>query len=361
MGRAVTVIAEVPPPVRGDTAITKLVIDQLQGCAERVRVLDLSSGRPEVDAQHKLVKMLRVFVTSLQLLLSPKKPNEILYTVANSGLGLYWNMLALVVAIVRGYDCYLHHHAYLYIHKYDWRMKVVDGLVRRAGKHIFQCDCMVADFETRYGAGTPHIIVPETVILLSYQSCDSVPVGNRAEVRLGMLSNLTVEKGLDLAIETFERLHGKGVSTSLLLAGPAKGETEERLIDDAVKKYGSHIRYLGPVYGEAKRSFFEEVDVFLLPTKYLIEVQPLVIAEAMAHGVPTIAFGRACIPELMDESGMIVPVGADFVTAATEQLTSWSSAKGNLDNAKSDALRRSQEILRYATTQMDEFLAEVSS
>ncbi|MCG3024525.1 glycosyltransferase, partial [Escherichia coli] len=44
------------------------------------------------------------------------------------------------------------------------------------------------------------------------------------------------------------------------------------------------VKYFGPVYGEDKTRFLNDLDVFIFPSRYYNEAEPLVVYEAAASG-----------------------------------------------------------------------------
>lgn len=66
-------------------------------------------------------------------------------------------------------------------------------------------------------------------------------------------------------------------------------------------------RYFGKKYDEDKEAFFENADLFVFPTFYSNECFPLVLLEAMQHGLPCISTNEGGIPDIVkhDESGLI--------------------------------------------------------
>lgn len=59
------------------------------------------------------------------------------------------------------------------------------------------------------------------------------------------------------------------------------------------------VRFLGVVTGEEKIKLFKSSDVFVLPTYFYLEGQPVVILEAMAAGLPVITTDRGSIQEMI--------------------------------------------------------------
>jgi glycosyltransferase involved in cell wall biosynthesis len=74
---------------------------------------------------------------------------------------------------------------------------------------------------------------------------------------------------------------------------------------------GGRVVALGVVQGEDKARALAEADIFVLPSKYPLEGQPLAILEAMAEGLPVVATPRAAIPDMVVDgvTGFLVPEG----------------------------------------------------
>lgn len=59
--------------------------------------------------------------------------------------------------------------------------------------------------------------------------------------------------------------------------------------------------YHGSKYGNEKESFFQNADIFIFPTFYHNECFPLVLLEAMQHGLPCIASNEGGIPDIVED------------------------------------------------------------
>ncbi len=68
------------------------------------------------------------------------------------------------------------------------------------------------------------------------------------------------------------------------------------------------IHVCGPKYGDEKRNTFAGADIFAFPTYN--DAYPLVILEAMSHGLPVVTTYEGAIPDMVrdGENGFLVPV-----------------------------------------------------
>ncbi len=124
-------------------------------------------------------------------------------------------------------------------------------------------------------------------------------------MRLGHVGNLSLEKGLELVLQTLRELLKAGSQVRLRLAGPCFTAAAERLVNEALREFPDHIEYLGPVYRREKLDFFSAIDCFLFPSRS--ESWGIVLNEAMAAGVPVISSRHGCISTQVGEhAGLVI-------------------------------------------------------
>ena len=157
-------------------------------------------------------------------------------------------------------------------------------------------------------------------------------------------------------IDTFRAVRQAGIDAELHLGGPASGPEVQQLVDGAIEEFQDRLVYYGAVYGEDKQAFFNRLDLFIFPTRYRVEVQPLVICEAMRCSVPVIAHGLACIPELLGDSGMSVPPDDDFPATTVQQVQQWVDSPDRFRQSKLATFQRSTFLRDESQEKMDEFL-----
>lgn len=349
---ALTVHAVLPPPVTGMTACTQSLINFM---ASRMPVhwYSWSNGASTLSFRFRLSKAVRAQLSPWKLLFSRRAEQHVFYMPANAGFALYLNMLAIAAARLRGYRCALHHHIYVYLNRYDWRITVLDRLLGSEGLHIVLCPHMEQQLRSLYNCRASVAIVPSAIQLLqsSFAAMTPaiLPTAPPKRFVLGLIGNLSMAKGLDLAIETLRALRRDGREVQLILAGPLQSKREARLIEEAQKEFGVWIDYRGPVYGAEKLQFFEDIHAVLFPTRYP-DAQPLVITEAFGCGRPVLSYGRGCIPGMMgSRAEWSIAVTDDFVQRAMPQIEAW------IDDPRAYADAR-----RFARQQYDDLLSEAS-
>ena len=116
---------------------------------------------------------------------------------------------------------------------------------------------------------------------------------NPDRVRFGFASKPLAEKGFIECCKAILELRRNGCNATLSVAGSTLDDL--RMQSDYSAIYESFVVPLGPLRHSDMDSFFDQVDILLLPTKYKNEAEPLVLLEAMSRGVPFFAIPRGCI------------------------------------------------------------------
>jgi glycosyltransferase involved in cell wall biosynthesis len=123
-------------------------------------------------------------------------------------------------------------------------------------------------------------------------------------IRLGHMANLSIEKGLDIFVEICRKLLELDVNFSAIIAGPYASSNSKMLIEDICASTNK-VKYIGPVYGTDKEYFFSNIDIFIFPSKYKNEAEPLVIYEAAQYGNLVIGSKQGSIEYMVEKIGGI--------------------------------------------------------
>lgn len=353
----VLVIGVLPPPVQGMPMVTQAVLNRIKVCCN-TKFVNLSSPGKQGHS-FTIRKAIKIFVGVLSIVRVSAKPAKRLYMPVDAGLGMYYTLLLSNLAKLFGFNIFLHHHSWAYIARKDWRMKLLVSLVSKRATHIVLCDNMRREFCYVYPRA-------ENVIKLSNAVFFPPPSISRRRqseyLTIGHLSNLTIEKGLLIVIETFRKLLAENIASKLILAGPATSEIERRAIENARLEFGDLLQYRGPVFGKEKEMFFEDIDVFLFPTIYKNEAQPLVMFEALKNGIPFVAFARGCIPSDLDVNGGIcIGKDKDFSEHALPILMEWASNREKLWESSRFAAFRARQLINLARNELEQLLESLST
>ena len=155
------------------------------------------------------------------------------------------------------------------------------------------------------------------------------------DVVLGYIGRLHTNKGIPMLLDVFDRLRRQNPRLKLLVAGP--GPLRSAIAGRACASSGA-IKLLEPQPFNKVASLLNVLDVFVLPSRG--ESFGIALLEAMACGLPSVAFGRWGVKELVidDETGLLADSPADFA----EKLSRLTS-DGELRERLGQAARKSAE------------------
>lgn len=324
--RPICTFGPLPPPMHGMAKTNAEMVAALER-RRPVVALNISAAGLTRNMRYHLVKLGRVARTYPQLLWARRRGARLLYASVDDGLGGWWTALATLAARMTGMRVYLHHHSFKYIVEHR---RTLAALVRCAGPeavHIALCPQMAAQLTERYPRIDQYRIVPNWVeIPLAFDTRPRSP----GPLRIGMLANLTFEKGLDTFVALVEAAQAQGIALEAVLAGPIPIAAERDATEEAVARSAGVLKWLGPVSGAEKEAFFAGIDLMVLPTRYRTEAYPLVLLEALVRGVGIIAPDRGCIRALgVHPAAATIPVDADFIAETLPLLAQAAMTPGS--------------------------------
>jgi len=354
----IDVVGPLSGPVTGRKAVTRHVVERLRRAGASPRLHDLSPASTALAPIRVAAKLLATARAALALRRRDGRGRAAVYLVADHRAGIWGNVLVALAA--RGAPTaphlVVHHHAANYLRAPVAGMRL---LVRAAGMdcvHVVQCERMAAALRAAYPGVRRHLALSNAAWIDA--GTGERPAGRGAPFRIGHLGNLSRTKGLETVSAVFEALRADHDDIELVLAGPSADARARREIRRIRARFGDTVRHLGPVSGEAKARFFDEIDAFLFPTIYAAETEGLVTLEAMAAGVPVIAYGRMCIRDnLRGLEGMCVSPDDDFLEAARATLETWREQPEQLAQAREAARARFLAVQREAHAAAAELVA----
>ena len=125
---------------------------------------------------------------------------------------------------------------------------------------------------------------------------------NERPVNLLFLSNMMEEKGVWTLLSACSLLRDRGCSFQCHFVGRWSDISETMFNSRTTNlRLHDHVMAHGPVYGSKRTAYFSRADVFVLPTYYHNECFPLVLIEAMQHGLACVSTYEGAIPEMIDD------------------------------------------------------------
>ena len=104
------------------------------------------------------------------------------------------------------------------------------------------------------------------------------------------VGRISPEKGLDTILAAASLLPELNVQVA------GEGQTRRTLAANAPQ----NVKFIGALSRERIASFYRQARFIVVPSKWF-EMCPLVISEAMSHGLPVIASNIGGLPELVDD------------------------------------------------------------
>jgi len=339
------IVGPFPPPSHGNAIINKGVAEQIG--AFGVPVAQINTASPVLERNTwsrvarlgSIAKAFRKFAMSLP-------DAAIVYLSVSGGFAILYECVFVVLARMLGKPIVLHHHTYNYLTKYFPPAWLLMRLAGNNALHIclsgkMKCR-LVRDYEV------VRALVLSNAAFMPRWSL-SLPRAKKVQngTVIGLISNLCPEKGLDDFLAVADQSQKRGLAWRFRLAGPFQTRRLESHYKQLLRDAGN-VEYLGPLYGVGKREFFQGLDVFLFPTRYLSEAEPIVILEALNSGVPCIASDRGCISEILEGVGETVSPSSDFVGEAVSRIAEWTREPSNCDRLAELSRTRFVEMQDYA-------------
>lgn len=313
MRKKIAIFCTLPPPVHGSAMVSQYIKDSEYIKSEfDMEFVNISTSRKmsEIGKNNPVLllkKLLRFLGSYLQCIgmLIAHKHNLCYLAITCHGIGFIKDMPFVLLCKMFGRKVVIHQHnkgmsADIDRAPYKWLIP----FSYKNTKVILLSWRLYPDIE-KVVKKENVMVCPNGIPPLEEVSKGSefMKVSNRVP-RLLYLSNLIVSKGVYVLLDACKILKEKGVAFICDFVGGESKEISREDFNTAVSERGldEMAVYHGPKYGADKELFWNQADVFVFPTYYYNECFPLVLLEAMQHGVACVSTDEGGIPDIIEDS-----------------------------------------------------------
>lgn len=301
MKKRILFVATFPPPIHGSAVMSQYIKDsKLINETFDCDYINLSTSR-KIDEIGKSnpVKIWRFFTALLILAwkLTIKHYDLCYLAITCHGIGFLKDGPFVMLCKLFRRKIVIHHHNKGMAKDVDrWPYKVLLPLVYKNVKVILLSERLYPDIEK---------VVPKENV---YICPNGIPnVGCEYEERsnntphLFFLSNLLKSKGVLVLLDALKLVHDKGDAFCCDIVGAETKEISCRRLKEEISKRGLNdlVLYHGRKTGEEKERLFCMADILIHPT--LDDCFPLVLLEAMQHGLPIISTNVGGVPDIVKD------------------------------------------------------------
>ncbi|MGH7658822.1 MAG: glycosyltransferase, partial [Gemmatimonadales bacterium] len=204
------------------------------------------------------------------------------------------------------------------------RKRALDRASGLLGANRIALSLMMADHP-----GLLNEVLPQTGVPVP------VPIERPDEpgLTIGYTGRLVPERGLDLLLRACTRLYG---SWTMLVAGsgPAQ-ESMEKLAEQL--GLSSRISWLGALPAGEMAAVWPRLDCLVYParaTPEWVEVTGRLLLQAMGRGIPVVATATGALPDVVGDSGILVPPeDVESLTGALQDLQQHAGRREHFGDA----------------------------
>lgn len=356
----IVIIGNYPPPMGGAAKNTKIISDALSLLTNVIKINTSVGGlthNKSLNYHYKrIVKTLSVMK---KLFVLRKLSNVCVYIVPDGGVGIIYTLLYFLVCRTFSFRVYAHHRTFQYIDHFSFIAYVAFLIISNKSRHIFLSKNMAIKFSSKYILNKPCLISDNARYVTI---ADEIKLCKRNEINLGYISNLCYDKGILELLETFDILAPEIKNLKLLIGGEAISQEIQKQLTAFKNKWGNRVEFWGYVDGDKKTNLYDEIDIFIFPTKFKQEAQPNVIYEAMSRACVCIAWERGCIAEMFDHTcGKLVYKDENFVKPTIEFIRELANNNKKMLTMKNESLQYVRNKKKNAEFQFEEMIESIIS
>jgi glycosyltransferase involved in cell wall biosynthesis len=349
----VLAIGPVPPPINGMSKAFDMLVQNLPSYGWNVRTVDIADRTPRrVASAFSFARATSVARILGKACLEIPRADVVYVAIAQSRWGFAKDAVVLNASAAIGRPVIAHMHGGNFAGFYRSLSSAERSIVRRTLDRLARIVVLADGLKEAFWMTQNW---PVRTVAIS-NTCD-VPRGQPRQLQPGRLrvlylSNLIVSKGYRDVVQAVAELAKQRPDLRLSLDVAGAPSPEGDFSDAAAQR--SDLKalfaglpasvtatYHGSVEGAAKERLLRDADVFVLPTWYINEGQPIAVLEALTSGLPVIATDWRAIRESMPEAMLPLLVPPREPSAIRERLGSLIDQPETFATLSQAALRHS--------------------
>lgn len=344
--RDLIAIGPSPPPAHGVSVAMRHVLAAMRQHGQLAEHIDTRDPRPvETIGRFDLVNIGLALRHAARLARSLARHRQAaVYLPLSQGTwGFLRDALFILLARAARRPVYVHLHGSFFQQFYSGSPPPLRWLIRATLSGIAQAWVLTPSLAAAFDGLVPEdrIRVLENVVddpLEARQSGrhDS-PQNARSPqgLRILYLSNLIPEKGCFELIRAVAALGERARGWRLRFVGQTDEAVRRELVawSDRLRTNEIEVELAGALHGAAKDTEYLFADIFVLPTWYPMEGQPLVLLEALAAGLPIVTTAHGGIPETVRDgldALLVPPKDVPALAQALERLATDEQLRAEL-------------------------------
>lgn len=296
-------IGNYPPPFSGQSIAFKTLVDGFQKKAIFYKMIDTIEKDGKRWILFRIITYFKVFV-KLFFFLTDKNSKIVYHIVSSSSSGFWRDFLIINLSFFFGKKIILHSHNGNYHLFYNsqtkYKKKIIKSTISKADKIIL----LSSNLRKTFGFITDSQKFQFICNGLPFNIEENESKIDNSIIDILYLSNLIESKGyLDLLnsavllneANLISKYHFHFAGSFMLNPSQDKSYKTLKEAKDIFKKIiqknnlEKFVTYHGVLKGDDKTALLKKADIFILPTYYDIEAQPITIIEAMAFKTPVFA------------------------------------------------------------------------
>lgn len=298
----ILLIGPFPEPMNGCSYANKVLHENLIRKGELVNTINtgtkaISSSQGTNFSLGKALSFLKVYFQGYKIF----KSDVVYITPGQTFFGILKYSPFILLSILTKKPYVIHVHGNYLGTEYNLlkglKKTIFGFLIKSASAGIVLSDSLRNNF--KYLLDDSKVFVVKNFV--EYDLIESYSVERKPKdiLRILYLSNLMREKGILDLLEALIILQNEGHDFIARIAGNIEPSVYKE-VQEKLKELSNKIEYRGLVKGEAKMELLMSSNIFVLPTYYVMEGQPISILEALATGNIIITTAHAGIPDIID-------------------------------------------------------------